>query len=966
MIGNCTGKNNFIASVIAALFVVMSSTAFANSFVIANVTNQTQVYFIVNGTTGYTGVRLYNPAYSLDVVGAVNADDILINGTSVVSIATTTLPASNVTGLSYSHLHSAPNITGDLSSWNNDITLSLSNITGSTSQVCGAGQKITNVTLTNGVISVLCGTDNSGGNISGSGITNYLTKWVGFNITGTSIVYDDGTNIGIGTTSPQGLLHTRSSTGSSGANFSNLAWADHIIESATNAGLSILSPSNSVSGVSFGDNIYATGGKIQYRQSVASGGGATMQFFTNNTERMRIDGQGNIGIGTTSPWAKLDVNGGIFATSGSASAPAYSFSTDSDIGMYRSSANTLSFATNGGEVFRVDTGGITLVPTGYAIGISTDNYLWRDAAGIWAMGYSTNPYELRIFGTSDGATIPGGGTNKEFASLGFKNNANVFTIETEASGTGTVRNIALKGGNVGIGTTTPNYKLDVAGGISGTLYWSNITGAPAIISGVRIPVANVTDFDSYKITTLPYSNITGTPTIPSATTSLPVSNITGDYGTTLNYKILSYANNITGDLSIWNNKIRLDYSNLTNAPTIPNPNGVTIPLTNTTGSTSQECPAGQVLKNVTLSNGVLSSVCTTVSVSPTTSLPAANITAGTFGTGDYTFQNNVVVNRNLTVGTNALFVNTTSGYVGIGRVPYDVLHVMDNMTIEEYTQGYAQLRLYSRGTGTAAYSLRVTDASIEPTSSFMIRDNSNRFVINATGSVGIGGSITDVNMTGAKMVVSSGSNVGIGTTSPGQKLQVVGNIYANSGELKLDQGYSLQFGPNGYYMQSPSASRIGIFGRGSEVMSITNGNVGIGTTSPTTKLQVSNSGSGAVGITIDDTSAGGNDVDINLDHSVGTAADFLIRNDVTGGLRIREKAVADRMRIGIGGLMGIGGDIKDTSMAGASMVINSTSGNVGIGTTNPQQKMSLAGTMNVTSGTTKLMVESNGDVNLGI
>jgi hypothetical protein len=221
-------------------------------------------------------------------------------------------------------------------------------------------------------------------------------------------------------------------------------------------------------------------------------------------------------------------------------------------------------------------------------------------------------------------------------------------------------------------------------------------------------------------------------------------------------------------------------------------------------------------------------------------------------------------------------------------------------------------------------------------------------------------------MTGAKMVVSSGSNVGIGTTSPGQKLQVVGNIYANSGELKLGQGYSLQFGPNGYYMQSPSASRIGIFGGGSEVMSITNGNVGIGTTSPTTKLQVSNSGSGAVGITIDDTSAGGNDVDINLDHSVGTAADFLIRNDVTGGLRIREKAVADRMRIGIGGLMGIGGDIQDTSMAGASMVINSTSGNVGIGTTNPQQKMSLAGTMNVTSGTTKLMVESNGDVNLGI
>ena len=159
-----------------------------------------------------------------------------------------------------------------------------------------------------------------GTNVVLPGTTNFLAKYVDGDNVSNSAVYESGGLVGINTTAPLDVLHAR---------FNN-----------TNGGLTGIAVQNlgstatSYSGMLFYDHTGALGqfqgfnnATHEYRiNNIATGG--TINFMTGSTSRFKVNNNGNIGIGTTSPEGHLEVNTNqgttILATARSSSAgPAF-------------------------------------------------------------------------------------------------------------------------------------------------------------------------------------------------------------------------------------------------------------------------------------------------------------------------------------------------------------------------------------------------------------------------------------------------------------------------------------------------------------------------------------------------------------------------------------------------------------------------------------------------------------------
>ena len=318
------------------------------------------------------------------------------------------------------------------------------------------------------------------------------------------------------------------STATNGTTFSTPSL---LVKSDGNVGISTTAPASKfevfggdmslkMTGVTTGSILFknSSGTKIQeirYDDSDGSMtlggvGGYPIKFITSTTEKVRIAGDGNLGIGTTNPNAKLDINGTVrivntlridgFDTSGSQRAIGFGGNTLGTNGVIYSNGSYIAISAATGQPVYInsDTGGNILMNGAGNVGIGTSTVGTKFVVNGGTVNTSTyTSSESRI---SDGSihlmkTVVGGvfesmramnadttaGTTVRFIAASTSdpfNNTNGGKVFIDAIRTSTNMDLAFSlndvagaapvervrfmgNGNVGIGTTNPVAKLSV-------------------------------------------------------------------------------------------------------------------------------------------------------------------------------------------------------------------------------------------------------------------------------------------------------------------------------------------------------------------------------------------------------------------------------------------------------------------------------------------------------------------------
>ena len=218
-----------------------------------------------------------------------------------------------------------------------------------------------------------------------TGITTPDVTSDGLTVDSTTLVVDEANNrVGIGTSSPNSLLHV-SSAGSTVLNVEATG--------ANDSRVRITAGNANISYVEFADPDDSDTGEIRYNHITNY-----MGFHTNgNVERMRIDSSGNVGIGTSSPAQKLHVyNGNLMLESDSGAGNIWTYYKNVDrtylVGIRGSSNDALSFydLTADAERARIDSSGNLLVgktsfettTVGHALGNNESAIFVRDGTVV--------------------------------------------------------------------------------------------------------------------------------------------------------------------------------------------------------------------------------------------------------------------------------------------------------------------------------------------------------------------------------------------------------------------------------------------------------------------------------------------------------------------------------------------------------------------------------------------------------
>ena len=334
-------------------------------------------------------------------------------------------------------------------------------------------------------------------------------------------------NVGIGTTTPSSKLTIAGDIFATGAfrDSTNASGTSGMVLQTTGTGTQWVATSSLgfSSGASTFLDLTDTPSSYTANRIMFTNSGATALTDSAN---FVFDGT-NLGIGTTTPSYKLTVDGAIQASStsnsifgngttggltigdstftktngshfqlgsgidvaaGSAALPSFGFTSDTNTGIYSSGADALSFSTGGTERLRVYSNGnlagddFTNLPG--AAGNSTYkifHFASPTETGSTMLSMASRNFSTSFFGNRAGEFIVG---NEGARPIIFKNGMLYTNSDTLNTGTEWLR--IAGDGNIGIGTTTPSSKFTVAGNayIGGNITLSGtLAGASATFSG---------------------------------------------------------------------------------------------------------------------------------------------------------------------------------------------------------------------------------------------------------------------------------------------------------------------------------------------------------------------------------------------------------------------------------------------------------------------------------------------------
>mgnify|MGYP000318096345 CR=1 FL=1 len=848
--------------------------------------------------------------------------------------------------------------------------------------------------------------------LSGQGVANWTARWNGAKELITGSIYDLGTGIGIGTTSPSTILTIAKAIDAAayGSGTRAIDFKIYYPGFDTNTVKASI-----YAGVSAQGTLETTKGYLAFLTSATAG-------TQNLTEKLRIEADGNVGIGTTSPAELLDI--AASADNSAVAGPKVNFkkgattkavigiggnylgqATQTDDLIFRNDAGNILFGFAGAEKMRIASNGNVGIATtlpGYSlqIGQNTSGNNTDYSLGILRHGtlsfpssWTSNP-AFKIIDLVDGGPsnvdingiinlelprFQASDTNSEKASLftitydsalgplrvdgkgntwiGYDRTATGINTSTFSSliygglavgsnyQTTTLSNgQAIFEGNVGVGSTNPAYKLDVTNSITSRSAFNSPR-----FSSAGTYVYGVTNSPTWVIGN--GSSTNNNATAPDGTTSA------GTY-------TLSATSALLFDLY-------LTISGLTNGRVY------TVGMWVKLGTATNFC---LVVNNTQNWNTIGGKAFTSSDGLSTSKWTHISYTFAATATGAI----NLHLGYNLETGV----TQQTAGTVFLWNIEMTEFSSTWIGNVEDEIRLPGSSIWTSRGSvgiGTTVPANKLTVTTSTQYDGYYLR-NTNGVVgtmlgVSATnddGTVGLySNTILKTNITANGVSYFNGGNVGIGVASPSTLLGVGGagstsaasgitfggdavvNLYRLSDSvLKTDAAFTaaslasssyvyaasyLQTAGGQIYAGAPygaltvfvgniaqNAWEAGLFiGRGSYV--------GIGTTNPTGKLHVVSSVAGETVLRADGTNG-------TLFSIVDDLSDSLMSVNNSAGLPVLEVFADDRVVAGQYG-------------SGDFVLINNK---IGVGTSNPANKLSVIGAASIGSNSYNVSAPANG------